>query len=139
MISLRNFLAYSEFDNTPNNGGWRKDWGPHVSDFGQGDPTWGGGQGQGIMGAINYLSGVGMQAFSFLTMNVIGDDQIVFSYVSDQDYFRFIAPRLHNGIKSLIMLIPKASSCFSSRKRLRMEPCWMEKTLDLPTNSTTRN
>ena len=112
--SPENFLAYDGFDNTPNRGGRRKDWGPHVRDFREGtDPTWAGGKGKGIIGALNYLAlEKGMNSFSFLTMNIGmhdkykqtdgivfltcsfaftgGDDKNVFPYVSDQskDYMR---------------------------------------------------
>lgn len=43
-----------------------------------------GAKGQGIIGAVNYLSNNGMNAISFLTMNIQGDDENVFPYVSDQ-------------------------------------------------------
>ena len=74
--SPENFLAYEEFDNTPNYGGRRKSWAPHQIDYKVGDPTWAGGRGTEIIGAINYLSEKGMNAFSFLTMNVGGDDMV---------------------------------------------------------------
>lgn len=79
-----NFFAYSGFDNTPNNGGYLKDWAPHEKDYVNGDPTWNGGKGRGIIGAVNYLSSKGMNVFSFLTMNIGGDDKNVFPYISDQ-------------------------------------------------------
>jgi hypothetical protein len=76
-----NFLAYDGFDNTPDNGKRRKSWGPHVKDWHSGDPQWQNGKGKGILGAINYLAAKGMNAFSFLTMNINGDDKNVFPYV----------------------------------------------------------
>jgi hypothetical protein len=82
-LSPENFLAYEDFDNTPNDGDRRKSWSPHAKDFIPGDPTWQNGKGTGIIGAINYLSNEGMNAFSFLTMNIKGDDKNVFPYVSD--------------------------------------------------------
>ena len=81
--SPENFLAYDDFDNTPNLGSRRKSWGPHERDFTLGDPTWQNGKGKGIIGAINYLSNEGMNVFSFLTMNIDGDDKNVFPYISD--------------------------------------------------------
>jgi hypothetical protein len=81
--SPENFLAYEDFDNTPNNGGRRKTWSPHIRDFNAGDPTWQENKGTGIIGAINYLSNEGMNVFSFLTMNIDGDDENVFPYISD--------------------------------------------------------
>ena len=80
--SPENFLAYDDFDNTPNEGGWRKSWEPHLQDYVEGDPTWGGGKGRGIIGAVNYLSAKGMNVFSFLTFNVQGDDKNVFPFLS---------------------------------------------------------
>ncbi|NQT11894.1 MAG: DUF5060 domain-containing protein [Planctomycetes bacterium] len=95
-----NFLAYEDFDNTPDNKGFRKSWGPHVKDWRPGDPTWKDGKGKGIIGAINYLARVErMNAFSFLTMNIEGDDRNVFPYTSDRrdasgDYTRFDCSKL---------------------------------------------
>ncbi|MHC4399102.1 MAG: DUF5060 domain-containing protein [Planctomycetota bacterium] len=95
-----NFLAYEDFDNTPNNKGFRKSWSPHVRDWHQGDPAWQNGKGKGIIGAINYLARVeGMNAFSFLTMNIEGDDRNVFPYVGDDrdgsgHYTRFDCSKL---------------------------------------------
>ena len=45
-----NFLAYDDFDNTPDNGGRRKSWSPHANDYNSGDPTWGNGKGKNIIG-----------------------------------------------------------------------------------------
>lgn len=81
--SPENFLAYKGFDNTPNNGGRLKSWSAHAQDFNTGDPTWASGKGTEIIGAINYLSEKGVNSFSFLTMNIKGDDANVFPYISD--------------------------------------------------------
>lgn len=86
--SPENFLAYDDFDNTPNNGGYRKSWSAHKQDYRLGDPSWAGGKGTDIIGAVNYLSAQGMRAFSFLTMNINGDDKNVFPYVSPSDRLR---------------------------------------------------
>jgi len=88
--SPENFLAYEDFDNTPNNGGWRKSWEPHKRDFKDGDPTWQGGKGTGIIGALNYLSDQGMNAFSFIPMTTQGgDDGNVFPSINDDDPLAF--------------------------------------------------
>jgi hypothetical protein len=88
--SPENFLAYDDFDNTPDIGGRRKSWSPHIKDFVVGiDPTWKNGKGTGIIGAVNYLSNQGLNAFSFLTMNINGDDKNVFPYISSSDPLRF--------------------------------------------------
>jgi hypothetical protein len=94
--SPENFLAYEDFDGTPNYGNRRKSWSAHQRDFVPGNPTWQGGKGSEIMGTINYLSNQGMKSFSFLTMNIIGDDQNVFPYISDlaSDRTRFDVSKL---------------------------------------------
>ena len=92
-----NLLAYADFDNTPNHKGLRKTWAPHVRDWRPGDPSWKGGKGKGLIGALNYLAREkGMNAFSFLTMNITGDDRNVFPYLSDQrpHYTRFDCSKL---------------------------------------------
>ena len=40
---------------------------PHVEDWRPGDPTWEGGKGKGIIGALNYLASKGMNSVYFLT------------------------------------------------------------------------
>ena len=56
--SPENLLAYEDFDNTPNNGGFRKSWEPHIRDYRLGDPSWSNGKGKGLVGAITYLSSI---------------------------------------------------------------------------------
>ena len=63
-----------------------KDWKPHIKDWNPGDPTWQGDKGKGIIGAVNYLASKSLNAVSFLTMNIRGDDQNVFPYVAYDDY-----------------------------------------------------
>ena len=82
--SPENFLAYADFDGT-----WDADAGsgsykevgafihryaPHVQDWRSGDPTWKGGKGKGIIGALNYLSSKGVNSVYFLTYNLDGGD-----------------------------------------------------------------
>jgi len=78
-----NFLAYEDFDNTPNNGGRRKSWSAHAGDWAPGDPSWQNGKGTEIIGAVNYLASEGLNVFSFIPMNIAGDDKNVFPYISD--------------------------------------------------------
>ncbi|MGV3560490.1 DUF5060 domain-containing protein [Larkinella arboricola] len=92
--SPENFLAYDDFDNTPNIAGRRKSWGPHVQDWKEGDPTWQDGKGKGIIGAINYLASQQLNSFSFLTMNIKGDDKNVYPYLSSEDFTRFDCSKL---------------------------------------------
>jgi hypothetical protein len=76
-------LAYADFDGTvarkPNVP--LKTWAPHVRDWRPGDPTWKGGKGKGLIGALHYLAGRGMNAFSFLTYNAGGDGDNVWPFV----------------------------------------------------------
>lgn len=91
-----NLLAYEDFDGTPNYGERRKTWGPHIQDWVPGDPTWQDEKGKGIIGALNYLASEGQNAFSFLTMNIGGDDKNVFMYIDDtpQNRTRFDCSKL---------------------------------------------
>jgi len=93
-----NFLAYRDFDGDFKTDGHKdnlvKDWKPHVPDWRPGDPTWQNGKGKGIIGALNYLASKGVNAVSFLTMNIGGDDQNVFPYVRYDDYAHLDVSRL---------------------------------------------
>ncbi|HLU49256.1 MAG TPA: DUF5060 domain-containing protein, partial [Planctomycetota bacterium] len=68
-------LAYADFDGTRANrpNAPLKTWSAHVRDWRSGDPTWQGGKGKGLIGALNYLSSKGLNAFSFLPYNAGGD------------------------------------------------------------------
>lgn len=93
-----NFLAYSEFDGTFHNDGHKDDlvktWEAHLNDWKIGDPTWKEGKGKAIIGAINYLASKGLNAFSFITNNIEGDDKNVFPYVDYDTYDRFDVSKL---------------------------------------------
>ena len=99
--SPENFLGYFEFDGTQDNGGKTNllvgglhRYEPHVQDWQPGDPTWRGGKGKGIVGALNYLSGKGMNSVYFLAMNVNGDGREVYPWTSYADRYRFDASKL---------------------------------------------
>ena len=81
-----NFLAYKDFDGDFKSDGIKdnliKDWAPHIKDWKKGDPTWQNGKGKGMIGAINYLASEGMNVFSFIPMNIEGDDRNVFPYMN---------------------------------------------------------
>jgi len=79
--SPENLLAYNDFDNTVA----KKTWGPHAQDWRNGDPKWKGNNGKELVGAINYLSQKGMNAFSFLTMSVIGDGKDVWPWAAQNN------------------------------------------------------
>jgi hypothetical protein len=96
--SPENFLAFADFDGTFHNDGHKdnlvKTWGAHLKDWKEGDPTWKNGKGKAIIGAINYLHTKGMNVFSFLTLNIVGDDQNVFPFVDYDTYDRFDCSKL---------------------------------------------
>ena len=79
-----NLLNYADFDGQFNNSRL-KTWSAHVSDWKSGDPTWDGGKGKGLIGALNYLASEDMNAFSFLSMNIGGDDNNAYPYVIDNN------------------------------------------------------
>ncbi len=93
-----NFLAYRDFDGDFKFDGHKdnfiKDLAPHIIDWKQGDSTWQGGKGKGIIGAVNYLASKGMNVFSFLTLNIGGDDQNVFPYITYDERLRMDVSRL---------------------------------------------
>ena len=76
--SPENFLAYSGFDNTPGTHSYK----PHLRHFEAGDPTWDGGEGRGILGAVNYLADQGVNSAYMLLMNVGGDGQDVWPWAA---------------------------------------------------------
>jgi hypothetical protein len=82
-----NFLAYDDFDDTPNDPNHqpnlRKSWSPHAADYDAATAsafTWQGGKGTEILGAVRYLAGEGLNVFSFLTFSLDGDDDNVFPH-----------------------------------------------------------
>lgn len=93
--SPENMLHYVDFDGTLNGYGKLgkdylqliKDWQPHAQDMESNIEkyTWKGGKGKNLMGAINYLASKGMNAFSFLTFSVDGDDGCVYPHLVKND------------------------------------------------------
>ncbi len=90
-------LAYADFDNTIAGNPRRaplKTWSPHIRDWKSGDPTWGEEKGKGLIGAINYLSGKGCNAFSFLTYNAGGDGDNVWPFIEREDKLHYDCSKL---------------------------------------------
>lgn len=87
--SPENFLAFFEIDETPNVANRLKKWEDHAKDYHQDadDYLWGAEKqkGKNILGSINYLASKGMNAFSFLTFNIDGDDRNVFPHLLKVD------------------------------------------------------
>ncbi len=94
--SPENFLADPEFDGTyAVAGDHLKTYSAHLQDWNAGDPSWKGGKGKGIIGAVNYLADQGVNSFFFLTMNAGGGDgKDVWPWTSDTERFRFDVSKL---------------------------------------------
>ena len=93
-----NLLAYADFDGDFATDGHKdnfvKDWQPHVQDWKDGDPSWKDGKGKGLIGAVNYLASQGLNVFSFLTLNIEGDDRNVFPYTNYDERARLDCSKL---------------------------------------------
>ncbi|MCB0855195.1 MAG: DUF5060 domain-containing protein, partial [Bacteroidetes bacterium] len=106
--SPENFLAYADFDGTQRGESFVAREGeskpqdalhmyePHIKDWKEGDPTWQGGKGKGkgMIGALNYLAGKGMNVVYFLTMNIKGDGEDVWPYTDYHERLRFDCSKL---------------------------------------------
>ena len=88
--SPENLLGYEDFDGTPNAS---HNYAPHLPDF-NGGPTWQGGKGQSLLGALNYLSSTGMNSIYFLTMNRTGDGDDVWPWTGKDERLRFDVSKL---------------------------------------------
>jgi len=90
-------LGYKDFDGTRANNPGKvklKTYQPHVRDWKSGDPSWKDGKGKGLVGALNYLSSKGMNAFSFLPYNAGGDGDNVWPFISRNDKFHYDCSKL---------------------------------------------
>jgi hypothetical protein len=88
------FLACTDFDGTTTAKQPLKTWAPHVRDWAEGDPTWKGGKGKGIVGALNYLASKGCNAFSFLPYNAGGDGDNVWPFVGREAKLHYDCSKL---------------------------------------------
>ncbi|MGC6466292.1 MAG: DUF5060 domain-containing protein [Akkermansiaceae bacterium] len=89
-------LGYADFDGTTvsTKKAPLKHYKPHLQDWKQGDPTWKSGKGKGLIGALNYLSGTGANAFSFLPYNAGGDGDNIWPFVSRSEKFHYDCSKL---------------------------------------------
>ena len=71
-----------------------KTWKSHVQDWNAGDPTWKDGKGKGMIGAVNYLAGKGVNSFSFLTYNAGGDGDNVWPFTDRNSKFSYDCSKL---------------------------------------------
>ena len=104
--SPENLLAYADFDGTYARQEPGQDregeastaplhrYEPHVQDWNEGDPSWQGGKGKGLIGALNYLASEGMNTAYFLTMNWRGDGDDVWPWTSPEAQDRFDVSKL---------------------------------------------
>lgn len=82
--SPETLLAFEDFDGTRTAKAALHKYAPHVADWKAGDPTWKGGLGKGLIGAINYLA-AHANAISFLPYNAGGDGDNVWPFVERDD------------------------------------------------------
>jgi hypothetical protein len=105
--SPENFLAYVDFDgikpvhqqlNQERSGEAAESplhhYKPHAGDWRGGDPSWKGGKGKNMVGALNYLASEGVNSVYFLTMNVTGDGDDVWPWTSHEERSRFDCSKL---------------------------------------------
>jgi hypothetical protein len=104
--SPENLLAYADFDSTRAARDARvrpgeatpastlKRWTPHLGDWRPGVPTWQGGKGKGLIGALDYLAGAGANSVSFLTYNAGGDGDDVWPFAERDDHLHFDVSKL---------------------------------------------
>jgi hypothetical protein len=99
--SPENLLAYADFDDTIDHGGppnrlrdGLHRYQPHIGDWRPGDPTWKGGKGKGLIGALNYLAGKGMNTVYSLTMNVFGDGRETHPWTGYDERARYDVSKL---------------------------------------------
>ncbi len=104
--SPENLLGYADFDSTYFGGKEEQREGeaaadrqlhtyqPHVADWHEGDPSWQGGKGKGLVGGLNYLAGKGVNAIYFLTLNIGGDGKDVWPYTDYNERYRFDCSKL---------------------------------------------
>lgn len=90
-------LAFADFDGTRANNEKKcplKTFAPHLQDFREDSPTWQDGKGKGLIGAIDYLSGKGVNAMSFLTYNAGGDGDNVWPFIDRDEKFHYDCSKL---------------------------------------------
>ncbi len=99
--SPETFLAYADFDATYS--GYSDVWSTrvplkhyreHLADWKEGDPVWQEKKGKGMIGALNYLSAKGINAFSFLTYNAGGDGDNVWPFIERNEKYKYDCSKL---------------------------------------------
>ena len=98
----QNFLGYFEFDDTKSYGGdmglphadQLHHYDPMVKYWKPGDPTWRGGRGKGIIGALNYLVSKGLNTQFMLTMNDYSPGFDTNPWIAYDQYTRYSVSKL---------------------------------------------
>jgi hypothetical protein len=86
-----NLLGYEGFTNQPNAS---HDYAAHRDDWESGDPDWNGGDGRGLIGALNYIASTGSNCVYFLPMNVGGDGNDTWPFIDQYGKTRYDADKL---------------------------------------------
>ncbi len=102
--SPENFLAYYEFDNTPgstpcSSSPFVFDYSTHFNDWDSGDTAdaahiWASTKGENILGAINYVSGEGVNNVYMVVNSVGADSDNVFPWRTSSDLTRYDVSKL---------------------------------------------
>jgi hypothetical protein len=104
--SPETLLGYADFDNTYDTGAIKglnegadkafiHKYTPHAADWRRGDPTWKGGKGKNIIGAMNYLASKGVNSVYFLTYNLDGGDgKDTWPWTDPNEKYRFDCSKL---------------------------------------------
>ena len=71
-----------------------KSYNSHLQDWNEGDPVWQGDKGKGIIGALNYLSDKGLNAFSFIPNTAGGDSKSVWPWINHMEMDRYDVSKL---------------------------------------------
>jgi len=93
--SLENLLAYEGFTGAVVANQFLHSFLPHTKDVADDDPSWQNGKGAGLIGAVNYLAGQGVNCLSFSTYNIDGGTHgDVWVWSTPADKLRFSVSRL---------------------------------------------
>src|SRR5690606_15443543 len=98
--SPENLLAYEDFDGTSDHGGivpgFLHRYAAHGPDFQAlgGGPTWRGGRGKELLGALSWIASRGMNSIYALTLTAHGDGDDVWPWRAYDDRYRFDCSKL---------------------------------------------
>lgn len=100
--SPEDFLGYADFDGTFDRGGSQNDdslgedglhnYDAHVQDWRPWDPTWKGGKGKGIIGALNYIASTGCNTIYNVILTINGDADTTWPWTEPIPYAKNEGP-----------------------------------------------